>query len=94
MQGFCGGPEKRALSSPDDDEQDEQDDIPPFNPPNRNITRFPTWPTPSGLTKNKVGEICNKSILYSRAGENCGNVAEVDLDTFVDQCILDIQVSF
>jgi hypothetical protein len=85
-----GERQKRALDSRDDD-IDDQDVIPPYNPPIRNITVL-SWPTPSGLTEENATEICNRRIRYSKAGESCGAVAGVDLDALVGQCISDIQV--
>ena len=82
---------RRALDNRDDD-IDDQDIIPPFNPPNFNYTA-PTWPTPSGLTEDEVTKICNKRIRYSKAGQSCGTVSGVDLDAIVNQCISDIKVN-
>ncbi len=92
LLGLCKGKAKRDLASRDDD-IDDQDDIPPFNPPQQNVTRVPSWPTPGGLTEVKVKEICNEKIRYSKAGGNCGNITGVDIDAVVGQCVLDIQVS-
>ena len=92
MLGLCEGPAKRDLDSRDDDIDDE-DDIPPFNPPQSNVTQVPTWPTPGGLTEVKVRKICDEKIRYSKAGGSCGNVTGVDVDAMVKQCIADIQVS-
>ena len=89
---MCKGPKKRDAASRDDDIDDE-DDIPPFNPPQQNVTRVPSWPTPGGLTEENVREICNAKIRYSKAGDSCGNIAGVDIDALVGQCISDIQVS-
>ena len=74
-----------------DDDVDDQDDIPPYNPPIRNYTA-PSWPTPSGLTEENVTEICNRKIRYSKAGESCSHVDGVDVDALVKQCISDIKV--
>ncbi|XP_028412360.1 neurogenic locus notch homolog protein 1-like [Dendronephthya gigantea] len=80
---------KRAIDMRDDD-IDDQDIIPLYNPPKRNLI-VPSWPTPSGLTKKNVTSLCNKRIRYSKAGESCSNVNGVNLDSLVNQCITDIQ---
>jgi hypothetical protein len=90
--GLCKGLAKRDLTSRDDD-IDDQDDIPPFNPPQQNVTRVPSWPTKGGLIEENVREICNAKIRNSKAGESCGNITGVDIDALVGQCISDIQVS-
>ena len=82
---------KRALDLRDDN-VDDQDDIPPYNPPIRNLTA-PSWPTPSGRTEENVTSICNKRIRYSKGGESCSGVVGVDLDALVKQCISDIKVN-
>ena len=82
---------RRTLDSRDDD-IDDQDDIPPYNPPIRNLS-VPSWPTRSGLTEQNVTEICNIRIKFSDAGKSCGTVDGVDLDLFVNQCVSDIKVS-
>ena len=84
---------RRRRDVADDTVDDDQDDIPPFNPPDQNITFVPTWPTPGGLTEKNVTEFCNKKLRFSQAGETCGNITGVDIDTLVRQCIADIQVS-
>jgi hypothetical protein len=53
---------------------------------------IPSWPTPSGLTKDNVTSICGKRIKYSKAGDRCGTLANVDLDAIMDQCVSDIKV--
>ena len=83
---------KRALFSPDDT-VDDQDDIPSFNPPNITITS-PTWPTPNGLTEEEVTNICNQKIRNSKGGQNCGTVTGVNLDSVVENCIADIKVEY
>jgi hypothetical protein len=90
--GLCEGPSKRDLT-PRDDDIDDQDDIPPFNPTQQIVTGVPSWPTPSGLTEGKAKEICNAKIRYSKAGESCENITGVDINALVGQCISDIQVS-
>lgn len=80
---MCGSRNKRDATR-DDDVDDDDDEIPQFNPPQLNITRrIPTWPTPNGLTKNKVTEICNNKIRFSNAGESCGNITDVNIDDLV-----------
>ena len=81
---------RRALDTRDDD-IDDQDDIPPYNPPQRNLT-LPTWPTPNRLTEDYVRDYCNGKIRYSKAGESCSTVTGVDMDGMVNQCISDIKV--
>ena len=92
LLGLCKDTTKRDLGSHDDDE-DDQDDIPSFDPPQQNNAQVPSWPTPGGLTEVEVKEICDKKIRYSKAGEDCGNITGVDLNGLVKQCISDIQVS-
>ena len=95
--GLCGRepqPEtrrrKRDISSLDDT-LDDQDDISLFNPPNISITPA-TWPTPKGLNKAEVTDICNQKIRKSKGGQICGTVAGVNIDNLVQGCISDIQV--
>lgn len=76
-----------------DDDIDDQDDIPPFDPPDRNTTIMVTWPTAKlGLTKTNITNFCNNKLRFSQAGETCGNITGVDIDNLVEQCISDIQV--
>ena len=91
MPGACELLSKRDLNLRDDD-IDDQDEIPLFNPQQLNITGTPLWPTPKGLKEKDVREICTKKIRYSEAGKSCGNVTGVDIDTLVEQCVSDIQV--
>ncbi|XP_028411934.1 von Willebrand factor D and EGF domain-containing protein-like [Dendronephthya gigantea] len=97
-EGLCGKEppnntrrRKRALFSPDDT-VDDQDDIPSFNPPNITITS-PTWPTPNGLTEAEVTNICNEKIRNSKGGQSCGTVTGVNLDSVVESCISDIKAT-
>ena len=83
---------KRRALLPDDDNIDDQDDIPPFNPPDVNISISLTWPTPNGLTKAEVTQYCENKLRYSKAGKACSTVKGVDIDGLVKSCIYDIQV--
>ena len=97
MIGLCYGARlnstnrrKRAID-PADDDVDDFDEILPFDPPPFNYT-VPTWPTPSGLTKDNVTDICNERIKYSNAGERCESVEGVNMEALIAQCVSDIQV--
>ena len=81
---------KRAVDFADDD-VDDFDEILPFDPPTFNYTVF-GWPTPSGLTKDNVTDICNRRIKYSNAGGRCETVEGVNMDALINQCVSDIQV--
>ena len=89
--GLCEARKKRDLEGTIDDDED-QDDIPAFNPTITNVTFVPTWPTKNGLTKDNVTNYCNQKLRFSQAGIICGNITGVDIDNLVQQCISDIQV--
>ena len=88
---LCNLRRKRDLGSVDDS-ADDQDDIPPFEPPIQNTTFAPAWPTPKGLSRENVTNFCKRRLRYSKTGETCGSVPEVNMDVLIQQCILDIQV--
>lgn len=82
---------RRAVDFADDD-IDDFDEILPFDPLPFNYTVL-AWPTPSGLTKDNVTDICNRRIKYSNAGGRCESVKGVNMDALIDQCVSDIQVA-
>ncbi|XP_077865016.1 von Willebrand factor D and EGF domain-containing protein-like [Saccoglossus kowalevskii] len=59
----------------------------------KNSTQIPEWPTPSGITEQFAIEYCNNLVLGSAAAKACeGVLFQNETDTFIENCVLDIQV--
>ncbi|CAI9738780.1 Willebrand factor D and EGF domain-containing [Octopus vulgaris] len=52
-----------------------------------------SWPTPLNKTKTEVEEFCKKKILLSAAGSKCKEFENVNVETTVEGCIEDVQLT-
>ena len=51
-----------------------------------------TWPTTSGKTQSQVRSYCNQKLRNSAPGKLCTKLPDFSFDTYVQQCMDDIQV--
>ena len=51
-----------------------------------------TWPTTSGKTQSQVRSYCNHKLRNSAPGKLCTKLPDFSFDTYVQQCMDDIQV--
>lgn len=65
-----------------------------YNPVQGNIN-VPDFPTQSGITEQFAKDQCKSALINSKAGKLCTTTIQgfdVDVKTFIEQCVLDIQV--
>ena len=63
-------------------------DPPPFTADEK------SFPTPTGKTKESAQSTCSETIRNSSIGKACLNtIKNFTIDSFIDQCVVDVRVS-
>jgi len=59
-----------------------------YDPSLDSIERFLTYPTPSGMSEEKVFQICSDMIVNSTIAKACGRLFDRDIMQAVDICVM------